>query len=188
MGRDLQTRQHLLERGEQNSVADLFPALFEALPVLIYNGIYDMDCNFIGTDGWIEGLSWSFRDEFLNAPRVPWLVDGALACGVRSARSLAEMLVTGAGHAGPDGPARGGIGATAGLHYRPLRADGARQPRDGGSRSEFFARAARRYLDKLASSSLTEQVNDALQAAGSDDRAAVAVESGHKRLAAGDGR
>jgi hypothetical protein len=35
----------------------------------------------------------------------------------------------------------------------------------GISRSEFSTRAARRYLDKLASSSLTEQVNDALQAA-----------------------
>ena len=37
----------------------------------------------------------------------------------------------------------------------------------GISRSEFFARAARRYLDELASRSLTQQVNDALQAAGS---------------------
>ena len=39
----------------------------------------------------------------------------------------------------------------------------------GISRSEFFARAARRYLDELASRSLTQQVNDALKAAGNDD-------------------
>jgi len=56
----------------------------------------------------------------------------------------------------------------------------------GISRSEFFARAARRYLDELASRSLTEQVNDALLAAGSDDSAAAAAEAGRQRLAAGD--
>ena len=34
----------------------------------------------------------------------------------------------------------------------------------GISRSEFFARAARRYLDELAARSLTHEVNAALQA------------------------
>jgi len=56
----------------------------------------------------------------------------------------------------------------------------------GISRSEFFARAARRYLDELASWSLTEQVNEALQAAGSDDSAAAAAAAGRKLLDAGD--
>jgi metal-responsive CopG/Arc/MetJ family transcriptional regulator len=56
----------------------------------------------------------------------------------------------------------------------------------GISRSEFFTRAARRYLDELASRSLTEQVNDALQAAGTDDSAAAAAAAGRKLLAAGD--
>jgi carboxypeptidase C (cathepsin A) len=35
----------LLETGEQGSSSYLFPRLFEELRVLIYNGIYDMDCN-----------------------------------------------------------------------------------------------------------------------------------------------
>jgi metal-responsive CopG/Arc/MetJ family transcriptional regulator len=56
----------------------------------------------------------------------------------------------------------------------------------GISRSEFFARAARRYLDELASRSLTQQVNDALQAAGDDDSAAVAVQAGRDLLGAGE--
>jgi Arc/MetJ family transcription regulator len=56
----------------------------------------------------------------------------------------------------------------------------------GISRSEFFARAARRYLDELASRSLSEQVNDALQAAGSDDSASAAASAGRALLAAGD--
>jgi putative ABC transport system permease protein len=56
----------------------------------------------------------------------------------------------------------------------------------GISRSEFFAQAARRYLDELASRSLTQQVDDALAAAGTDDSAAVAADTGRKRLAAED--
>jgi metal-responsive CopG/Arc/MetJ family transcriptional regulator len=55
----------------------------------------------------------------------------------------------------------------------------------GISRSEFFARAARRYLDELASRSLTEQVNAALKTA-SDDSAAAAAQAGRRRLGAGD--
>lgn len=56
----------------------------------------------------------------------------------------------------------------------------------GISRSEFFARAARRYLDELASHSLTQQVNDALKAAGNDDSAAAAAEAGRRLLATGE--
>jgi len=56
----------------------------------------------------------------------------------------------------------------------------------GISRSEFFARAARRYLDELASRSLTQQVNDALKAAGKDDSAAAAAEAGRDLLASGE--
>jgi metal-responsive CopG/Arc/MetJ family transcriptional regulator len=53
----------------------------------------------------------------------------------------------------------------------------------GISRSEFFARAARRYLDDLAKESLTQQIDEALEAAGPDDSAAVAVAAGRDRLA-----
>ncbi len=53
----------------------------------------------------------------------------------------------------------------------------------GISRSEFFARAARRYLEELASRSLTEQINEALQAVGDDDSNAAAAAAGRARLA-----
>ena len=56
----------------------------------------------------------------------------------------------------------------------------------GISRSEFFARAARRYLDELAARSLTQQVDDALRAAGGDDSATAAAQAGRQRLAARD--
>jgi hypothetical protein len=57
----------------------------------------------------------------------------------------------------------------------------------GISRSEFFARVARRYLDELASRSLTRQIDEALQAAGPDESAAAAAAAGRSRLARQDG-
>jgi metal-responsive CopG/Arc/MetJ family transcriptional regulator len=56
----------------------------------------------------------------------------------------------------------------------------------GISRSEFFARAARQYLDKLADASLTQQVDAALDAAGTDDSGRAAATAGRAFLAATD--
>ena len=55
----------------------------------------------------------------------------------------------------------------------------------GISRSEFFTRAARRYLDELASQSLTRQIDEALQAAD-DDSSTAAAAAGRRYLAAQD--
>ena len=55
----------------------------------------------------------------------------------------------------------------------------------GISRSEFFARAARRYLDELAAQSLTSQIDQALQAGGDDGTGAAAAAAGRRVLAAG---
>jgi metal-responsive CopG/Arc/MetJ family transcriptional regulator len=55
----------------------------------------------------------------------------------------------------------------------------------GISRSEFFARAARSYLDQLASRSLTQQINEALEAADDDSNAAAAA-AGRSYLAGQD--
>lgn len=92
---------YLLELGEQNSYAYLYPNLFDSIPVLIYNGIYDMDCNFMGTDAWIRSVNWSYKDAFLNQPRTPWMNDGVLAGHIRQFDKLTQVLVNGAGHLVP---------------------------------------------------------------------------------------
>jgi metal-responsive CopG/Arc/MetJ family transcriptional regulator len=56
----------------------------------------------------------------------------------------------------------------------------------GISRSEFFARAARRYLDELASQSLTRQIDKALQASDDDSNPGAAA-AGRSYLATQDG-
>jgi hypothetical protein len=45
----------------------------------------------------------------------------------------------------------------------------------GISRSEFFARAARSYLNQLAAQSLTEQIDEALRNSGDDSNTATAA-------------
>jgi len=52
----------------------------------------------------------------------------------------------------------------------------------GISRSQFFAVAARRYLDDLDSASVTTKINDVLRDAGSDDSPGFAVDAGRRRL------
>jgi carboxypeptidase C (cathepsin A) len=91
----------ILERGEQDSAAHMFPRLFEDLRVLIYNGVYDMDCNFMGTDAWIGKLTWPGGQAFNQRARVPWRIDGELVGHVRHQGSLTQLLVRGAGHLVP---------------------------------------------------------------------------------------
>ena len=53
----------------------------------------------------------------------------------------------------------------------------------GWSRSEFFARAAKRYLEELDAHSVTEQIDTAIEQIGElDESAAVAVEASHGLL------
>jgi len=54
----------------------------------------------------------------------------------------------------------------------------------GISRSEFFARAARQYLDQLADDSLTQQIDGAIDAAGTDESGQAADAAGRALLAA----
>jgi metal-responsive CopG/Arc/MetJ family transcriptional regulator len=56
----------------------------------------------------------------------------------------------------------------------------------GMSRSEFFTRAAQRYLRQLDEESLTADIDAALSLAGSDDSGEAAVAAGRRVLAAED--
>jgi metal-responsive CopG/Arc/MetJ family transcriptional regulator len=56
----------------------------------------------------------------------------------------------------------------------------------GLTRSQFFAAAARRYLEELDRSALTRQINEALTRLTADDSAAAAVAAGRALLAGAD--
>jgi metal-responsive CopG/Arc/MetJ family transcriptional regulator len=54
----------------------------------------------------------------------------------------------------------------------------------GVTRSEFFTRAARFYLEHLQRQSLTKEIDAALELIGVDDSSMAAVDAGRRRLAA----
>lgn len=56
----------------------------------------------------------------------------------------------------------------------------------GISRSEFFAQAARQYLDQLDAESLVGRIDAAVELAGADESNVFAVGAGHRRLIAGE--
>lgn len=56
----------------------------------------------------------------------------------------------------------------------------------GMSRSEFFSRAAARYLDELDAASLTGRLNAALDNARDDEGEVAAVQAGRRALPAHD--
>jgi metal-responsive CopG/Arc/MetJ family transcriptional regulator len=56
----------------------------------------------------------------------------------------------------------------------------------GVSRSEFFTRAARHYLDELDARSLTTRIDAAIDIAGTDASSRAAVSAGHHLLAASE--
>lgn len=57
----------------------------------------------------------------------------------------------------------------------------------GVTRSEFYARAARYYLEHLEQESLTDEINAALALVDDDDSGDLAVAAGRRRLADDDG-
>ncbi len=92
---------YILELGEQASSADLFIELLENYRVLIYNGQFDMDCNFIGTERWLSLLKWSGQSEFNALPRKPWTFGTNIGGSVRTYQNLTQLVVYGAGHLVP---------------------------------------------------------------------------------------
>ena len=56
----------------------------------------------------------------------------------------------------------------------------------GMSRSEFYTRAAQRYLQPLDAESLVARIDAALDLAGSDDSADLAAAAGRRRLGLGE--
>lgn len=53
----------------------------------------------------------------------------------------------------------------------------------GMSRSEFFTRAARHYIDELDARSLTRRIDAAIDLVGADESSETAVSTGHRVLA-----
>ncbi|KAF8991372.1 serine carboxypeptidase [Cyathus striatus] len=81
---------------------DYVAALLERdVRVLIYVGAYDWICNHVGNERWTLALEWSGQDDFVNADKRKWFVDGKQAGHTRSAGKFTFATIDGAGHMVP---------------------------------------------------------------------------------------
>ena len=94
---------NLFAVGEQNSVRESYTYLLENnVNVLLYNGVYDLDCNFFGTDAWVAKMSWKYAQEFANQTRVPWIDSRKMTAGMsRSLLNLQQLVIYDSGHLVP---------------------------------------------------------------------------------------
>ena len=82
---------------------ELLPDLLRRIPIVLYNGEYDVICNYRATETMIDMMSWNGRTGFdlgngTFAPTESWIVEGESAGVIRSARNLTYILFYKAGH------------------------------------------------------------------------------------------
>jgi len=85
----------------------LIPAILTKIPVMIYNGNYDLICDWMGTAAWSDEMVWPGQQKFLSAPNTTWIgANGQSAGFYKTAMGLVRVVVANAGHMSPfDQPA-----------------------------------------------------------------------------------
>ncbi|EIW74516.1 serine carboxypeptidase [Coniophora puteana RWD-64-598 SS2] len=68
---------------------------------LIYAGVNDWKCNWLGNQRWTLDLEWTGHDAFSTQPLKEWEVDGEVAGRTRGAHGLTFATIYGAGHMVP---------------------------------------------------------------------------------------
>ncbi|KAI6032459.1 Alpha/Beta hydrolase protein [Pisolithus marmoratus] len=73
-------RAFLSQGDSVRDTSALLPKLINnGIRLLVYAGVTDMMCNFIGNERWLEVLNTSFHEEFLDAPTEVWITSNSKA-------------------------------------------------------------------------------------------------------------
>ncbi|KAJ9586803.1 hypothetical protein L9F63_019589 [Diploptera punctata] len=83
------------------SVKPYLEVLLDNHRVLYYNGDLDIIVAYAVSVRMYNALEFSAAEQYRNATRVPWYVDGELAGYMKSAGNFTEVLVRNAGHMVP---------------------------------------------------------------------------------------
>jgi len=95
-----------LEADTVHSFRSDLPLLLQQYRVIIYEGVYDLMCNFYGTTAYLNSMTWPGKNQFNSAKNQTWSVGGNVAGTTRSALNLTYVNVWEAGHMVPyDQPA-----------------------------------------------------------------------------------
>jgi carboxypeptidase C (cathepsin A) len=88
------------------SAETLVPAILAQIPILLYNGNYDLICNMEGTATWSDAMDWPGSSAFASATNQTWNGAGQVGGYFKSAQGLTRLIVYNAGHMSPfDQPA-----------------------------------------------------------------------------------
>uniref|UniRef100_A0A7S3P8D1 Carboxypeptidase n=1 Tax=Amphora coffeiformis TaxID=265554 RepID=A0A7S3P8D1_9STRA len=79
-------------------IADL---LDDGIPVVVYNGDRDMTTNMVGTELALNGMEWTGKEEWLDAPRGLWKVNDYPAGWAKEYKNLTFAVVYNSGHMVP---------------------------------------------------------------------------------------
>ena len=82
----------------QDAVAEMLEG---GIRVLVYNGVEDFMCNYVGSMTWVTSMKWHSQTHFQKAPFQDWMVGGVKAGEVKAYDNLTYLNVYGAGHLMP---------------------------------------------------------------------------------------
>ncbi|CAB0018989.1 unnamed protein product [Nesidiocoris tenuis] len=91
----------ILHEDIAKSVAPWLVTLMENYRVMLYNGQLDIIVAYPLTVNFVKRLKWSGAEEYNNASRQIWYVDGKIAGYVKTAKNFTEVLVRNSGHMVP---------------------------------------------------------------------------------------
>ncbi|KAG8291137.1 hypothetical protein J6590_068000 [Homalodisca vitripennis] len=95
-----------LQNNIPQSVKPWVEELLENYPIVFYVGQVDVICGYPMVINFLRSLKWSGQQQYLNATRQQWQVDGNLAGYITGEKNLFDVLVRDAGHMVPaDQPA-----------------------------------------------------------------------------------
>jgi len=78
------------------------PLLLDSgIRVLVYSGMLDLICNYVGGEMWTSAMQWSGQPGFVSAQYAPWVISGQTAGYFKGYEGLTWLEVEGAGHMVP---------------------------------------------------------------------------------------
>ncbi|GJJ11360.1 hypothetical protein Clacol_005592 [Clathrus columnatus] len=71
------TQAFMTQGDSMHDAAALLPPLLQSgIRVLVYAGVADFMCNFMGNERWVNNLENLFHDEFVASKQTPWVLPG----------------------------------------------------------------------------------------------------------------
>ena len=97
--------------------------LERGVPILIYAGTYDWQCNWVANKLWVDKLEWTGQEVYSAAEWRDWLVEGNKAGETKKSGVLTFATIRGAGHMGAIYPDAFRGGVVADHSYPPVPHD-----------------------------------------------------------------